>query len=153
MTASPVKLMNKAIKAELVPALNAAGFIGKYPRLQRFSGDYIHFLSVNQNKPGTAFFLEFGIHPRGEKLTSWGEVVPEEKLILEHVLFTERARLQVRKNGRSSMEEDWFSFEAFGSDLVLYSGLALSVAGMLPQMEEWFANQTEGPNVSACGPR
>ncbi|WP_113957315.1 DUF4304 domain-containing protein [Roseimicrobium gellanilyticum] len=151
MPTTPAKLMNKAIKAELVPALNAAGFIGKYPRLQKFSGDYIYFLSINQNKPGTAFFLEFGIHPRGEKLTSWGEVVPEEKLMLEHVLFPERARLQARKNGHSSVEEDWFSFQAFGSDLALYSGLASSVAGMLPQMEDWFAHQTAGPNVSPCG--
>ncbi|QIF03327.1 DUF4304 domain-containing protein [Roseimicrobium sp. ORNL1] len=152
MVASPAKLMNKAIKAELIPALSAAGFAGKHPRFQRFSGGRIHFLSINQNKMGTAFFLEFGHHPRGEKLTAWGEVVPEEKLMLEHVLFTERARLQARKNGYNSMEEDWFSFGAFGPDLAEYSALASSVAGMLPQIEDWFAHQTEGPNVSLNGP-
>lgn len=101
---------------------------------------------------GTAFLLEVGHHPRGEKLTAWGEVVPEEKLMLEHVLFIERARLQARKNGPNSMEEDWFLFGAFGADLAEYTALASSAAGMLPQIEEWFAHQTAGPNVSLCGP-
>jgi hypothetical protein len=101
---------------------------------------------------GTAFHLEFGVHPRGEKLTSWGEVFPEEKLILEHVLFPERARLQARRNGYNSMEEDWFSFGAYGSEMAPYAALASTVAGMLPQIEDWFAHRTAGPNVSLYGP-
>ena len=139
--------MSKALKSELVPVLKNAGFSGTFPRFRRKSGAVLHFLSVQYNTAATAFFLEFGSHPSGPVVTSWGELVPEEKLILEHIMFESRARLQARTNG-GSLVEDWFEFGDFGQDVDAYLKLAASVAAMLPQVETWLATQHAGPNVS-----
>jgi len=146
MPVSPARQMTKALKSELVPALNAAGFSGTFPRFRRVSGAEIQFLSVQYDKPGTALILEFGSHPSGPKLTSWGEVVPEEKLILEYISFESRARLLARVN-RVSLTDDWFQFGEFGEDVAAYRELAASLAAMLPQVEAWLATQQAGPNV------
>lgn len=140
--------MSKALKTQLVPRLQAVGFSGRFPDFRRHS-ESLHFVSIRYDKAGTAFFLEFGSHPRGDTLTAWGELVPEDKLILEHVPFDSRARLQ-KHASRTSMPADWFTFDDFGENDELYEALAASVAEMLPQLEAWFAAGASGPNVSVC---
>jgi len=142
--------MSKALKSALVPALNTAGFAGTFPRFRRNSDVDVQFLSVQYDTAGTAFFLEFGSLPSGPKLTSWGEVVAEHQLTLEHIPFDTRARLQARPD-RGSVVDDWFQFGHFGEDVASYTVLAASVAAMLPQVEDWLATQQLGPNVSPNG--
>jgi hypothetical protein len=151
MPTTPARRMSKALKSELVPALNTAGFFGAFPRFRRNSDAAVQFLSVQYDKAGTAFFLEFGSHPLGSKITTWGEVVPEIELILEHVPFDSRARLQARSS-RGSVVEDWFQFGHFGDEAASYTKLAASTVAMLPQVENWLATQQAGPNVSPNGP-
>jgi len=151
MPTTPARRMSKALKSELVPALNAAGFVGSFPRFRRHADVAVQFLSVQYDTAGTAFFLEFGSHPPGPKITSWGEVVPEEKLMLEHVPFDSRARLQVRSSSGSGVE-DWFQFGHFGENPAPYTLLAASAAAMLAQAEDWLATQQVGPNVSPNAP-
>jgi len=142
--------MSKALKSALVPALKAAGFVGAFPRFRRSSGEQIQFVSVQYHWAQTAFFLEFGSHPAGPKLTSWGELVPEDKLILEHVQVDYRARLQAQV-GRGSVLEDWFQFGSFGQDFAAYTELATGIAALFPQIEAWFSTQQQGPNVYRMG--
>ena len=149
MAANPAREMTAALKRLLVPSLTSAGFEGRFPRFCRRVGGTLQFLAVFFDKQNTAFFLEFGAHPCGEKLTSWGEVVPEEKLLLEHVLFNRRARLQANCEG-GSMVDQWFCFAAYETEKE-YNALAELVAGMLPQVEAWFASALVGPNLSANG--
>ena len=151
MPTTPTRHMTQALKRELVPVLRAAGFPGTFPRFRRDRGQSIEFLSVQYDKAGTAFILEFGSHPPGPKATSWGELVPEDRLLLEHVPLDSRARLQARP-GRMSLWDDWFQFGKFGQEAAAYSRLAASVAGMLPQVEAWLATRQSGPNVSPYGP-
>lgn len=137
--------MTAALKRELVPALLGRGFTGAYPRYRRETATTIEFVAIFYDKPGTRFFLEFGAHARGDKQTSWGEVVPEAKLTLEHVALDRRARLQVR-GGRGSTSEDWFDcrFDAEAQ----CQALAAQVAALLPQVEAWLERDELGPNVS-----
>jgi len=149
MPSTPTKLMSSALKSVLVPELNAAGFAGSFPDFRRDRADVIHFVSVQYDKPGTAFFLECGAHPPGEKTTSWGDVVAQADLRLAYVPLTERARLQGRGGaGGSSQTEDWFSYEGFGDSPEPYRLLAASVASMLPQIESWLTARERGPNLS-----
>lgn len=109
----------------------------------------VEFLAIFYDKAGTRFFLELGAHERGDKLTNWGEVVPESKLMLEHVRFEQRARLQARCIG-GSLETDWFAFGSLIED-AQFVEVAGSVAKLLPQVEAWFESGIVGPNVSPNG--
>lgn len=142
--------MTTALKRHLAPVLMTAGFAGTFPRYRRLGPDSIHFLLVAYDKEATAFFLEFGAHPRGELQTSWGELVPEDKLLLEHVPFQQRARLQARCGG-GSMPQQWFQFGSFAADESAYAMLALHVSKLLPQLESWLASAAVGPNVAPNG--
>jgi hypothetical protein len=150
MPTSPAQRMSKALKSKFVPVLEAAGFSGTFPRFRRNSEAAIQFLSIQYDKAGSALFLEFGNHPPGEKNTSWGEIVPECELILEHIPFDSRARLQAR-SGAGSTERDWFHFGDFGENTASYSNLAESIATMFSQVESWLSTQQIGPNVSPNG--
>ena len=149
MIQTPAKRMSAALKLEPVPVLKATGFAGTFPRYRRERPIAVQFLAVFYDKAATHFFLEFGVHDRGDKLTSWGEVVPGSKLHLEHARFDQRARLQARCGG-GSMAADWFAFGSFSED-AQFRDLARSVAKLLPQIEDWLSCGAVGPNVSQNG--
>lgn len=147
MPKSPTQQMSAALKAVLVPALKAAGFDGSFPRYRRDLADVVHFVNLQYDKEGTAFFLECAPHPAGEKMTSWGEAVPHHALRLEHAPMDSRARLQRQVLGTGSMAADWFCFVGFGDDAAAYRALASSVTGLYPQIEAWLARAEIGPNL------
>ncbi len=150
MPASPARQMTAALKRTLVPALERSGFSGTFPRYRRTTASVVHLLMIAYDKEGASFHLEFGGHPSGDKRTSWGEVVPADKILLEHVPFTERARLQARCDG-GSVPSQWFRFDRL-SATADYDALAIRVAGMMPQVEDWIASGIEGPNISPNAP-
>ncbi|MDD2760098.1 MAG: hypothetical protein PHH11_07375 [Methylomonas sp.] len=141
--------MSAALKRELVPILEAYGFTGTFPRYRRERPTSILFVTIFYDKSATAFCLEFGAHERGDKLTSWGELIPENGLMLEYVPFDQRARLQARCDG-GSVAADWFAFGRLSDD-AQFRDLAASVTRLLPQVEAWFELGTVGPNVSPNG--
>src|SRR5574343_26710 len=145
MTPSPAKRMSAALKSVLVPALTALGFSGRFPRYRREQGRGIDFLAVFYNQAGTRFFLEFGTHPAGDKLTSWGEVVPEASLLLEHVDFMARARLHAQP-GEGSLESNWFAFGEL-SAVAAFEAVAAAVVAGLPEVDAWLASGVVGPHL------
>lgn len=144
---SPTKRMTVALKHHVVPLLQASGFVGTFPRFRRRGTQGLHFVLFAYDKAGTALFLEFGVHPFGAKRTSWGETVQEDKLMLEHVPFMERARLQARVGG-GSLPDQWFHFGHFQEDDDPYAALAITLGDLLGQIEDWFGCGTAGPNIS-----
>lgn len=150
MPDTPARRMSKALKRELVPSLERLGFGGKFPRYRREMPGAIEFLAIWYDNAATAFFIEFGTHARGDKQTSWGELVPEAKLMLEHVPITARLRLQADCSG-GSITQHWFQFGAFGEDGARYDALARRVAALLPQVEAWFRSGERGPNLHRNG--
>ena len=94
MSKSPSQQMSAALKAVLVPVLNESGFDGRFPRYRRDRAEVLHFISMQYDKAGTSFFLEAAWQPPGDKMTSWGELVPQRDLLLEHAPLENRARLQ-----------------------------------------------------------
>lgn len=139
--------MSSALKSVLVPAIESVGFSGRFPRFRRNASDSVHFLAVFYDKEYRSCFLEFGSHPSGAKETSWGEIVPEEKLLIEHVPFTERARLQ-EQSGGGSITHQWFQFANFEGNAASYLSLAERIASLFPQVDAWLSSGIVGPNIS-----
>ena len=139
------KPVTAAIKATLQPVLVAAGFAGRFPNYRRVRDARIDLLSIQYAKYGGAFVIESGSLPRGPLHTSWGEVVPEEKLVLEHALLQDRARLQP-STGPHSLYTDWFVFGEAPAPAAIDAAIAQAIA-LWPQMEAWLRDRIAGPNV------
>ena len=139
-------LMRKALKRELLPQLKLLGFIGATSNFQRKSDKALDLLSIQYSKYGGQFILEFARRERGELQTSWGEIIPEEKVNVAHVIPTRRARLQ---RNDEMFEELFrgFKFEGFGENQARYDALANQVASFLPQVNAWLETGVSGENV------
>ena len=144
-------LMRKALKRELLPQLKLHGFVGATSSFQRKSDNTLDLLSIQYWKYGGQFILEFARRERGELQTSWGEVVPEEKLDVAHVRPTRRARLQRNDEVFEELFRG-FKFEGFGEDQAKYDALAKQVASLLPQVNAWLETGVSGENVHSLAP-
>ena len=123
------KNIKAALKNVLVPHLAAEGFTGQFPEFIRREGNTLHLLSIQFNKWGGGFFLEFEPHPAGNKVMPWGEIVPEEELTAAHAPFDSRARLQ-ESGSDSSMRESWFRFDVLDLIIVTHRvGIAVPLQG------------------------
>jgi hypothetical protein len=145
-------LMRKALKRFLLPEVKRLGFSGSASKFQRTSTDWLDLLSIQYWKYGGEFVLEFARRERGALHTSWGEVIPEERLDVAYVNPLQRARLEQR--GPAS-EEGFrgFKFSGFGEDIARYEALASEVAALLPQVDEWLQSGTAGEHIHAFYPR
>lgn len=141
-------LMRRALRRHLLPALASLGFTGKSSKFQRLLPDHQDLLAIQYHKYGGAFILEFGRRERGSLHTSWGPVVPEEKLEVIYLPPTQRGRLQEAETEAQDVFSG-FSFQNFGEDNSKYEALARRVAALLPQVDAWFATGTKGANVHA----
>lgn len=142
--------MRKALRRHLIPALAAAGFVGRSPRFMRLREDSQDLLSIQYWKYGGSFILEFGRRPRGPLATTWGPIIPEEKLDVAYLPVQDRARLQAR----NTPPEDTFAgfrFAGFGDDRDQYERLALRVTSCLPQVEAWLSRRELGPDLVTFG--
>ena len=143
-------LMRKAIKRHLLPVLERLGFTGTAAKFQRLLPESQDLLAIQYHKYGGSFILEFGRRERGSLPTSWGPIVPEEKVEVMHLPVMMRARLQ-----ETEIEADGlffgFVFRDFGADAEPYDLLAQRVAGLVPQIDAWLSTGVKGPNVHTFG--
>ena len=103
-------------------------------------------LSIEFDKYGGGFFLEFACHPPGDMETSGGAVIPEKDLTVAHVSVDGRARLQ--ENGQlNSLSEDWFRYDKLSEDEI--EKLVQRVGRLVNQINDWLRERKVGPNVSA----
>ena len=138
--------IKSALKSILAPHLTAEGFTGQSPEYVRREGETLHLLSVQYDKWGGGFYLEFAAHPAGDMTTAWGEVIPEASLTVAHTPVAVRARLQ-ETGSSSSTSEMWFRFEGL-SDAGCAS-LVGHVVDLFPQVDAWLRDGRAGPNISA----
>ncbi len=142
--------MRKALRKVLLPELRLNGFIGTTSDFQRRSAEHLDLLSIQYWKYGGQFILEFARGNRGALHTSWGEIVPEEKISVAHMNPLQRARLQ-RTIEESEELFRGFKFSDFGEDLSKYKVLASQVASLLPQVNAWLENGVAGENIHSLG--
>lgn len=140
--------MRKALRRHLIPALARFGFVGKSSKFQRLLPEWQDLLAIQYYKYGGSFILEFGRRERGPLHTSWGELVPEEKLDVVYIFPSDRGRLQETEADARDVFAG-FSFEGFGEDFSKYEALAIRVASLLPQVDAWLAQRVKGPNIHA----
>lgn len=140
-------LMRKAFRKHLIPALAAAGFVGKSSNFMRLRDDAQDLLSIQYWKYGGSFILEFGRRDRGPLQTTWGPIIPEESLEVAYLPVGDRARLQARD---ASLEDTFagFNFAEFGEDIAKYEHLALRVVSYLPQVDAWLSRREVGPDIA-----
>ena len=143
------QIARRILKRDLVPALEVEGFSGRFPDFQRRENDDLHLLSIEFDKNGGGFFLEFTRHPPGDLETSWGEVVAESDLTVAHTHFESRARLQ--QNGqRNSLSEDWFRYDALSETEI--EELVRHVVSLVSQINDWLRENSVGQNISTTEP-
>lgn len=140
------KLRN-AIKRILEPEMAAAGFSIRYPHFQRHRGGRLELVSVQHDKWGGGFWLEFAPHAPGDLATSWGEVVPESSIDVAHTDPATRARL-LASTADAASRNSFFRYETFADDKDRCEALVTEVAALLPQVFAWFDDGTVGANVS-----
>lgn len=145
----PDQFMKDALKRIFVPHLITLGYSGKYPHFRKKHDGLLHLASVQFWKYGGSFIVEVAKHPAGPKQTSWGELVPEEKIDVAYAPPTERARLQ--RNGNNGTESGWFRFSQFESDKAKYDALAKEVSSLFAQAEHWLASAEAGPSIHTHG--
>lgn len=138
--------LRSALKVRFAPYLEPEGFYGKFPEFKCKEHGMLHLLSVEFDRWGGGFFLEFAPHAPGPKEMPWGEIVPENELAVDHAPFDTRARLQNRGSSNST-RESWFRFDGLnteGCDMLMVCLIAL-----FPQVDAWLRKQKVGPNVWA----
>ncbi|MEN9868171.1 MAG: hypothetical protein RL748_3761, partial [Pseudomonadota bacterium] len=86
--------MRNALKRFLLPEIADFGFVGKPVAFHRVRDNYHDLLSIQYWKYGGKFILEFARRERGPFVTSWGPVIPEEKLEIGYIDVLQRARLE-----------------------------------------------------------
>lgn len=127
-----------------------AGFTVRYPHFQRKRDGRLELVNLEHDKWGGGFFLEFATCDAGALHTSWGEIVPEEKIEVAHTDPLGRARLLAATNTDGS-RADYFRFESFADDRAKCDDLVKHVVSLLPQLLAWFEHGTVGPNVASFG--
>ena len=137
--------MRAQLKKILTPELERLGFVGRFPEFQLKRDGRLHLLSVQFDKWGGGFFLEFGSIKPGDQTMPWGEFVQEKDLTIGHVYAENAARLQAKSRPASS-REDWFRFEGFQVEEC--STLAREICRLLEQVMNWLDANRKGPNIA-----
>jgi hypothetical protein len=106
----------------------------------------LDLVSIQWGRYGGEFILEFGSCEAGPIKTSWGEIVPEEKITVAHLSVMKRARL-VPLVPSLGAQLHGFYFGDFGEDITEYDKLANTVSVMLVQVARWLEDGSIGPNV------
>ncbi len=127
--------------------MSARGFAVRYPHFQRKRGGHLELVSLQHDKWGGGFFLEFAKHDAGDLETSWGEHVPEAEIEVAYTDPATRARL-LATSRHSNTPKDYFRYESFANDRAQCDALISEVVGLLPQVFEWFEKGSVGPNIS-----
>lgn len=144
--ASSGDLMRKALKRHWLPTLARLGFIGATSTFQRLEPDAQDLLSLQYWKYGGEFILEFARRRRGSFTTSWGAVVPEEKMEVTYLNPLDRARLQ-QIEPLAGEHLHGFRFSAFEDDFAKYEALAGQVAMLMPAVDAWLRNGTRTEQI------
>lgn len=142
--------MRRELKKVVVPALQGMGFTGKGLFFQRPRDEFLDLLDFQYWKYGGEFILEFARRPRGDLQTYWGELIPEPKITASHVPPLERARLE--QWGPTTGEfMRGFAYAGFGEARDKYESLAVQVASLLPQVDEWLRSGKVGTHLHTFG--
>jgi hypothetical protein len=148
--AREVDLMRRELKKHVVPKLAALSFAGKGLEFQR-QRERLDLLAIQYWKyGGVEFILEFASFDRGDLQTTWGEVVPEDKITVAHTPVLQRARLE-QLGPEAGQYLRGFVFAGFGEDRSKYEALARHVASLLPQVDCWLRTGEASPHVRPLG--
>ena len=134
----------------LEPAMAELGFRVRYPHFQRTRNGELELVSLHHDKWGGGFCLEFAKHAAGDLETSWGEVVPEDKIDVAYTNPATRARLFATL-AHSDQLLNFFRYEDIADDRAGLDDLVEQLVRLLPQVIEWFETRAVGPNVQPFG--
>ena len=140
-------LMRKALKRFWLPEMSRIGFVGKSSTFQRLGPEYQDLLSLQYWKYGGEFILEFARRARGPFVTSWGSVIPEEKLDVAYLSPTLRARLEQIGSTAGHCFRG-FDFSSFDEDVAKYESLAKELVLYLPEVDDWLNHGRKGEHMS-----
>jgi len=102
--------MIESLRQRAVPRLRELGFKGSFPHFHRPLSERTDLLTFQFDKYGGGFVVEIAKAPPGGFTTSWGEVVPTNKLSVSFLPPEERLRLGSRRSGG----DHWFRYDRGG---------------------------------------
>ena len=100
------ELMEKELKAAVVPKLRATGFSGSFPHFRRATEIGIDLLTFQFDKNGGGFVIEISRSPVEGVTTHWGKVIEPKRVTAWDMHPDQRQRLQpTGEIGRASCRE------------------------------------------------
>lgn len=123
------------------------GFHIRYPHFQRKRNGCLELVSLEYDKWGGGFFLEFAKCDVGDLHTTWGEIVPEADINAAYTDPRVRARL-LATTSPSNSPMDYFRYDSFADDREKCDLLVEKLVSLLPQVLRWFENGEVGPNIA-----
>lgn len=126
--------------------MSELGFTVNYPHFQRKRDGRLELVSLVHEKWGGGMFLEFATIGAGDLQTSWGDVVPEQKIEVAYTDPATRARLIAKANGTDS-RESYFRYDTLAENQTQCDELLQSLIDLLPQVIGWFEHGKVGPNI------
>lgn len=135
------------MKHILEPAMAALGFDIRYPHFQRRRNGVLELISLQHDKWGGGFFLEFAKHSAGDLETSWGELVVENEINVAYTDPASRGRLLATRQHEDE-RLNYFRFDPKADTRAACDALVREMISLLPQVLEWFETGSAGPNIS-----
>ena len=130
------RLVRKAIQAQLVPQIEAAGFKGKYGEWCRVTGGEAHFIRISTAKYGGAF----GVSGAWGKLRAFGDRSPSLAATeFEHrAALTRKIDLWRLDGTPDPFRPKMFDYSLIVDDAAACEALVEEAATGLPDLIAWF---------------
>lgn len=130
--------MIKSLKEIFIPEIRKMNFKGSFPHFRRTIDEKTNLLTFQFDRYGGGFVIELANHIGTEFESSWGKVIPLNKLTAHDL--NERQRIYPDTLTEDNGKDSWFRYDkksilSFGNKFDI---LANKVVKRLPLMENYW---------------
>ncbi len=151
------KLVRKAIREIMEPAIRALGFEGKYPAFKRIENGEIHYLEISTAKYGGSFGYGFSWCDNAP-MTHWdGKIIPADQIERAHIPFEQAASICPLMDvwtldGKPlRVSSGGFDYTYIVEDEAACRDLVDQAAATLPQADTWLKTRVPQELVFLAG--
>ncbi len=151
------RLVGKAIRAILVPAIKDLGFTGKYPEFRREHGGEVHFIRIAAAKYGGSFGYSGAWCSAGD-FEHWdGKIIAADDVEMAHTQFDNHASVHQMidlcgtdgSQFRGSVGD--FEYRYLIEDEAACRELVEEATGCLPALDHWLKTREAGDCLQIGG--
>lgn len=127
--------MIKSLKEIVIPELRKRNFKGSFPHFRKTKNGITNLLTFQFDRNGGGFIIEIANWKETEFITSWGKIIPLNKLTVFDL--NKRHRIYPKSLTKENGTESWFRYENSKSNDI-YEMLAQKVVERIPTMEQYW---------------